>query len=198
MTDGRTRRKVRASTHTSTAPNHAGVSAPEDYTVSRSSQFAIAILLFAGLTASAQSSLLNNPDRSLRKTEVVEYLYPEQLTIAAGQPAKVELHFRIAPGLHINSHTPRDKFLIPTALSFPADSGVKLDGATYPAGVEYTLPADPETHLNVYTGDFAIQARLSAQPGDHLVQAKLRYQACDATQCMPPKTATIAIDVVGK
>lgn len=158
----------------------------------------IAILLLAGLPACAQTSLHNNPDRSLHKAEAVEYLYPEQLTIPAAKPASVELHFRIAPGLHINSHTPKDKFLIPTALSFPADSGVKLDGASYPAGVEYTLPADPETRLNVYTGDFAIQARLSAQPGDHLVQAKLRYQACDETQCMPPRTATIAIDVVGR
>lgn len=166
--------------------------------MARTSQITVALLLLAAAAAPAQSSLLNNPDRSLRKTEAVEYLYPEQLTIVANQPARVELHFRIAPGLHINSHAPKDKFLIPTAMSFPDNSGVKLGDAVYPAGVEYTLPADPETHLNVYTGDFAIQARLSAQPGDHLVQAKLRYQACDQTQCMPPRTAIIAIDVVGK
>lgn len=146
----------------------------------------------------AQTPLFQDQARPADKAQQVEYLYPEQVSVPAGKTSPVELHFRIQQGLHINSHTPRDKFLIPTALSFPANSGVKLEGATYPAGVEYALPADPETHLNVYTGDFAIQARISAQHGDHLVQAKLRYQACDQTQCMPPRTATVAIDVEGK
>ncbi len=158
---------------------------------------ASAILLLAA-AARAQSPLLDTPKRSLAKPEAVEYLYPEQVTLPSNKPTNIALHFRIAPGLHINSHAPKDDFLIPTALSIPADSGVRLDAATYPAGDDYTLPADPKTKLNVYANQFAIQARLVAQPGDHLVQAKLRYQACDQTQCMPPKTITVPIDVVGK
>ncbi len=75
---------------------------------------------------------------------------------------------------------------------------MKLEAASYPAGAEFVLPADPGTKLNVYTGEFAIQTRLVAQPGDHLVKAKLRYQACDLTACMPPKTITVPIDIVGK
>jgi hypothetical protein len=43
-----------------------------------------------------------------------------------------------------------------------------------------------------------VQARIVASPGDHLVEAKLRYQACDNNACMPPRTITVAIDVVGK
>ena len=38
----------------------------------------------------------------------VEYLYPEQVTVAAGKASEVTLHFRIAQGLHINSHMPRE------------------------------------------------------------------------------------------
>jgi hypothetical protein len=34
--------------------------------------------------------------------------------------------------------------------------------------------------------------------GDHLVEGKLRYQACDRNECMPPKTITVPIDVIGK
>ena len=75
---------------------------------------------------------------------------------------------------------------------------MKLETATYPAGSEFILPADPSTKLNVYTKDFTIQAKLVAETGDHLVKAKLRYQACDLTACMPPKTITVPIDVVGK
>ena len=146
----------------------------------------------------AQSPLFDPPQHSAAKVDAVEYLYPEQITLDVGKPNPVTLHFRIAPGLHINSHSPKDEFLIPTTLSLPAGSGVALDSATYPAGVDFTLPADPKMKLSVYSGEFAIQARLTAQPGDHLVQAKLRYQACDQTQCMPPRTITVPIDVIGK
>jgi hypothetical protein len=156
------------------------------------------MLMAAGMAALAQAPLWQEPKLSSAKAEAVKYLYPEQITVAAGKATGVELHFRVAPGLHINSHNPKEKFLIPTTFSVPEASGVRLDSAQYPAGVDYTLPADPTTKLNVFTGEFAIQARLTASPGDHLLQAKLRYQACDETQCMPPKTITVPIDVVGK
>ena len=133
-----------------------------------------------------------------KKMEAVQYLYPEQVTLPAGKPAPVALHFRVAQGLHINSHTPGGDYLIPTEFSIPAGAGARLENASYPAGTNITLSADPTTKLNVYTGDFAIQTRLVAAAGDHLVQAKLHYQACDQTQCMPPKTITVAIDVIGK
>jgi hypothetical protein len=129
---------------------------------------------------------------------VVQFVFPEQVTIPAGKSTKVALHFRVAPGLHINSHNPKDEFLIPTTFSIPDGTEVKLDGASYPAGAEMTLPLDPNTKLSVYTGDFTLQVRVTATPGDHLVEAKLRYQACDNHACMPPKTIAVAIDVVGK
>jgi DsbC/DsbD-like thiol-disulfide interchange protein len=159
----------------------------------------IAWAMFLGASSGfGQSLQLDKPDRSALKQEAVQYLYPEQLSIPAGKSTPVALHFRIAPGLHINSHAPKDEFLIPTALTIPAESGVKLDAASYPQGTDFILPADPQTKLNVYSGEFAIQAHITAAPGDHLVQAKLRYQACDQQQCMPPKTATVAFDVIGK
>ena len=75
---------------------------------------------------------------------------------------------------------------------------MRLEWAIYPAGLDYTLPLDPTEKLNVYTGEFVIEARLVAAAGDHLVEAKLRYQACDENACMPPKTITVPIDVAGK
>jgi len=60
------------------------------------------------------------------------------------------------------------------------------------------LPVDPGTKLIVYTGEFAIQTRIVVQAGNHMVEAKLHYQACDANACLPPKTITVPIDVVGK
>jgi hypothetical protein len=132
------------------------------------------------------------------KTQAVEYLYPEQVSVPAGKTSPVTLHFRIQQNLHINSHAPRSEYLIPTVFSVPETSGVKLADATYPPGTDFTLPADPDQKLSVYTGDFTIQAKIVSTPGNHLVEAKLRYQACDQTQCLPPKTITVPIDVIGK
>ena len=155
--------------------------------------FAIGVGAACGqsLTPAAQS-------RQLVKTDAVTYLFPEQVSVPVGTPSQVALHFRIAQGLHINSHTPTDEFLIPTTFSIPDGSGVRLAGITYPAGTVMTLPIDPTTKLSVYTGEFIIQARIVATAGNHMVQGKLHYQACDNNQCMPPKTITVAIDVIGK
>jgi len=118
--------------------------------------------------------------------------------VAAGKASAVTLHFRIAEGMHINSHTPKDEFLIPTTFSVPDGSGVTLQDAAYPVGTDITLPSDPDTKLNVYTHEFVIDAKIVAQAGDHLVEAKLRFQACNNSVCMPPKTIPVAIDVIGK
>jgi hypothetical protein len=153
------------------------------------------VLGMAALLAQGQSDL---PGRSVLRGAAVEYLFPEQVTVAAGKASGVALHFRIAQGLHINSHTPREEYLIPTTFSIPDGSGVRLEKTSYPAGADFALPLDPGNKLSVYTGEFVIQARIVAAPGNHLVEAKLRFQACDKTACMPPKTIPVAIDVIGK
>lgn len=146
----------------------------------------------------AQSPLVDSQNHSIVKRGQVEYLFPEQVSVPAGKPSQVELHFRIAQGFHINSHTPHDDYLIPTVFSMPAASGVALKDASYPAGTDITLPVDPKTKLNVYTGDFSINARILAPRGNHLVQASLHYQACNQDACLPPKTITVPIDVIGQ
>ena len=158
----------------------------------------IAMGLGIALGAVAAHAQADSAGRSILKGAAVEYLYPEQVTVPAGKTSDVTLHFRIAQGLHINSHKPKDEFLIPTTFSIPDDAGVRLADAVYPAGVEITLPLDPSTKLSVYTGEFTIQAKIVAAAGNHLVEAKLHYQACDKNSCMPPKTIPVAIDVIGK
>jgi hypothetical protein len=157
----------------------------------------IAATLAIGIAASLNQAQTGTLNRSVSKPAVM-YLFPEQVTLTAGKPSPVALHFRITQGLHINSHTPREDYLIPTTFSIPDGAGVRLESASYPAGAEFSLAVDPQTKLSVYTGEFTIQARLVAEPGNHLVEAKLRYQACDNAACMPPKTITVPIDVIGK
>ena len=158
-----------------------------------------ALLMPAFAAAQEHRPLLDGIDRPASKPPAVVYLYPEQVEVFAGKPTIVTLHFRIASGLHINSHTPSgDNYLIPTTLSIPDDSGVQLISAVYPPGAAFSLPLDPATKLSVYTGEFAVRARIKALPGNHLVEATLRYQACDNNACMPPKSISVVMDVIGK
>jgi hypothetical protein len=150
------------------------------------------------MSAALAFGQVDTASRSILKGAAVEFMYPEQLTVTAGKATDVTLHFRVAPGLHVNSHTPKYEYLIPTTFSIPDGLGVRLETANYPAGKEFVLPADPATKLSVYTDEFAIQARIVAAAGNHLVEAKLRFQACDKEVCLPPKTIPVAIDVIGK
>ncbi len=162
---------------------------------------AAVLIALAGLVAEGvQGQFISNSPRnnSVLKTDAVQFLFPDQVGVPAGKPTPVTLHFRVADGLHINSHTPSDEFLIPTDFSIPDGMGVRLGTATYPPGKIISLAFDPTTKLSVYTGEFEIQARIVAARGNHLVQAKLRYQACDQNQCLPPKTINVPIDVIGK
>ena len=128
----------------------------------------------------------------------VKFLYPEQVSVPANQDSVVELHFAVNPGLHINSHTPHEKSFIPTQLIVAELPGLTVKQVDFPPGTDFTLAADPGEKLSVYTGDFVLRAHLKAQAGEHLMQAALRYQACDATSCYPPRKAPVAVDVIAR
>jgi thiol:disulfide interchange protein len=130
--------------------------------------------------------------------QFVQFLYPEQVKLTAGKPTVVELHFRVNDGLHINSHTPTAKSFIPTQLLVGEPTGVNVASVDFPPGTDYSPAFSPNDKLSVYTGEFVLRAHITAQPGEHLVQAALRYQACDANSCYPPKNAKVAIDLVAK
>ena len=159
---------------------------------------AVAVLGAGALAAHGQIVAMGSRAQTADKAPAVSYLFPEQISAPAQKPTQVELHFRVAEGMHINSHAPGEGELIPTIFSIPQDAGARLMEASYPAGETMSLAADPGTKLNVYTGEFVIRARIVPEAGNHLVQAQLHYQACNQTQCLPPKTLQVPIDVIGK
>ncbi len=127
----------------------------------------------------------------------VQYEYPEQVQLTRGKPGDVDLHFRIRDGLHINSHAPYDKSFIRTELIVAEPPGIDVQAVTFPQGTDFALKAFPGQKLSVYTGEVVLHARLLAtEPGQHMLNAALRYQACDADTCFPPKKAPVALDVV--
>jgi len=118
----------------------------------------------------------------------------EPQTVAAGKRAVLELHFRVAEGFHVNSHTPKSELLIPTELTLTPDAGMEDAGKMeYPAGTEYRVATSPGERLDVYTGGFRIRLPVLARAGQHLLTGALRYQACDRAACYPPKSLPVQV-----
>jgi len=153
-------------------------------------------LVFAAQTA--QSSFGDLQSKPAAKPAAVSYLFPEQISVSADKPTAVELHFKVGDGLHVNSHTPHDRYLIPTTLKLPDTPGIRLTGVTFPAGTDFAFPSNPQEKLSVYTGEFVVRAEIAAVKGDHLVRATLHYQACNSATCMPPHDIPVAIDVIAE
>ena len=159
---------------------------------------AAALLLGIALLLPTGARAQHMPWQTSKNSQPVAFLFPLQLTVPAGKPTPISLTFRVANGLHINSHTPTSKTFIRTELLLPTDPNAKLSAVNFPPGSNYALPAFPQDKLSVYTGEFTVQARLTATRGNHMMQAKLRYQACATNSCYPPLTIPVTIDVIGK
>ena len=121
------------------------------------------------------------------------------LDITQGKSGNVDVQFRVAPGFHINSNTPKSEFLIPTALKISAPTDIMIGKITYPDGQDMSFPFAPDEKLNVYTGDFNVGLMVkplrSVMPGKYVVHGVLRYQACDNAACYPPKTTPVDFEV---
>jgi hypothetical protein len=135
---------------------------------------------------------------SSRPGDAVQFLLPDEIRVEARHPALVDLRFRVADGLHINAHAPRDKTLIATRLAVIEGQGFRVTAVDFPPGADFAPAFAPHEKLSVYSGEFVLEAHLIAEPGEHLLEAKLRYQACDKDACMPPRSLPIVVNVIAK
>ncbi len=132
-----------------------------------------------------------------RPKQTVVYV-AEAHDVPAGKQSVVELHFKVLDGYHVNSHTPKSEFLIPTTLEAKAAEGVKAGVPVYAPGREFSFAFSPEEKLDVYTGDFMVKLPVTSAWGAHTIAGSLRYQACDKAACYPPKTLAVEIPLTAK
>lgn len=128
----------------------------------------------------------------------VQLVSPSELETPHAKAQTQQLRFVIDHGLHINSHTPKSHFLIPTSLTLDAPAGVQIAAIQYPAGVDYHFAFAPQDALSVYTGEFAVMVQLHAKPGHYVLHGQLHYQACDNRACNPPKTLPLTLDLTAR
>lgn len=125
-------------------------------------------------------------------------LQTDAVQVKAGKPDWIELRFRVDPGMHVNSHTPHDELLVPTQLEVQGAEALKVVGQEYPAGVPLRLEVGAGETLSTYQGEFRVRLQVVASKGDSVLSGALRYQACDARSCFPPKRLPVRVTVSAK
>jgi suppressor for copper-sensitivity B len=133
--------------------------------------------------ATAAAAGIPRPEKAKLALQADASSYP------AGAAAGISAQVSIEPGWHVNSHTPTFDYLIPTALE------VEMPAAWPAAEIQYP-PAQKkkftfaEVPLSVYDGDVTILAVIhipeGTPQGRFPLHARLSYQACNDSQCLPP------------
>ena len=162
----------------------------------------LAALAFAGAGCrpdTAQEIQLGDlrPADNAANRQRVEML-TDAVQVEPGKPEWVELRFRVLPGLHINSHTPKDELLVPTALDVGGEGQAKILAEQYPAGIPLRLEVGDGEVLSTYQGEFRVRVQLVAAPGESTLSGVLLYQACDARACFPPKKLPVKVAVAAR
>jgi hypothetical protein len=155
------------------------------------SKLAACLLLIAASAAAQDSPGRKAPSVTLTRVPLT--------SITRGKPGTVELQFKISPGFHINSNTPKSEFLIPTALKLNAPTDIVVGKVTYPDGVDRSFPFAPDEKINVYSGTFELAVVVrplgTVVPGKYALHGQLKYQACDNAACYPPKKLPVDFEV---
>lgn len=135
----------------------------------------------------------------IRRPEKARFvLNADRTAYEAGATAQLAALVSIDSGWHVNSNRPTYDYLIPTALELALPSGWPKAAVKYPAAKKKTF-AFADEPLSVFDGEVVIAAAVAvpadAAKGLYPIQAQLRYQACNDSQCLPPVTTQARIQL---
>jgi thiol:disulfide interchange protein DsbD len=154
---------------------------------------AVAALAFAAAPALAQPLPASN-------TIVVPRLAADADRLVQGKPFRLAVVAEVKAGWHVNSHTPKEDFLIPTEVRLKPAPGLVFSAVTYPKHKE-TKFSFSDQPLAVYEGRavFLVPGTVDAKaaPGPRTLTAVISYQPCNDNQCLPPTElmASLTIEV---
>jgi len=118
---------------------------------------------------------------------------PDTENLVRGAPVGLDIIADIAAGWHIQAHKPTEKYLIPTVLEIEAPPGVKVHEVNYPRPDTASFRFAPGKEFLVYAGKLGLASALELAAeyaaAKVPIKARLRYQACDDENCLPPATA---------
>ncbi|HMA30154.1 MAG TPA: cytochrome c biogenesis protein CcdA [Thermoanaerobaculia bacterium] len=153
---------------------------------------------FAALALAAAPALAQTVPAS--NTIVAPRLAADADQLVPGKTFRLAVVADIKAGWHVNSHTPKEDFLIPTVVKLKTSPGLAFSAVTYPKHKE-TKFSFSDQPLAVYEGRaiFLVPGTVDAKapPGPRTLTAVISYQPCNDTQCLPPTelTASLTIEV---
>jgi cytochrome c biogenesis protein CcdA len=149
----------------------------------RARRFVLFALLLAGPLVAVTSGRQGTPP--IRVTPLAE-----TEAVHAGGSGRLALQVDMLEGLKLQADRPRDPALIPTTLYFDPPTGITVSEVVFPSTTEYQVPGfdEPQAVFNhrFHIG-IVVHVDASHPPGAVVLPAALRYQACDATLCYPPR-----------
>lgn len=117
--------------------------------------------------------------------------------VAAGSRAAVSVEMTLGKNWHVNSHSPSEKYLIPTDLTLTSSVGT-LSPTRYPKDVEKRF-SFADKPLRVYEGTVRFETDLEVPAGasDKIsMGGTLSYQACNDQQCFAPARIPLEASIV--
>jgi hypothetical protein len=129
------------------------------------------------------------------------HAWAEPREVKPGEKGNFALEIEIPEHGHIQSHATSDPFLVPAELVLDDLDGIKFGLVEYPPHSEEKVFdwVWMKRVLSVYSGTiklivpFTIAA--DAASGVKKVGARLKYQGCTASDCLPPNTQDVATEI---
>lgn len=163
--------------------------------LTKNSGFALAIGLLLLFSSAALAQTPNPVSLSARM---------EPAQVKRGQSAKVLITARIDPGWHLYSLTQPSGGPNATKITIDEGGPLVLDGKPQqPKPREavdpvFTPPGGPDFIVQTFEKEvtFTVPVKAAPDAGTGALKAtvKIRYQVCDAHQCLPPKTRPLEVE----
>ena len=135
------------------------------------------------------------PSLQAQSNGVLTVAPPARLAIKRDATAELSLKAELQAGFHVNSNSPGDDYLIPLKLTWNKEP-LEAEQVNYPKPQMEKLGFSPNL-VSVYTGTFEIVTRFkapsTASPGMAFMNGKLRYQACNNKEFLPPRTVDVRV-----
>lgn len=115
----------------------------------------------------------------------------DEVGVDAGDPVAGVVVVAIEDHWHINSVTPSEEYLIPTALSIESEA-IEAASWEFPPHIERTFGFAGDMPLAVYEGTIEVPFRaIRTDSAEQGVRIELYYQACDDSVCLAPMTVSL-------
>jgi len=114
-----------------------------------------------------------------------------------GDSTRMIVHVALPDGWHIQSNAPLDSFLIPTTVHASAE-GLSFGPPVFPKPIEKEYAA-LGGKVALFEGEFDIGVPVKRNNAKikssvfKTVKVKFGYQACNDTQCLPPKEIDVPL-----